>query len=44
MRRQSIRRDVWRIGSRRRQTGGFFPVSAIAGPIIGRLVAPILKK
>ena len=47
MRRQSIRRGVWRIGGRR-QTGGFFPISALAGPIIAgitsNLAGPLLKK
>ena len=43
-------RGVWRIGRRRlrRQTGGFFPIGALAGPIIGgtgfNLTGPLFKK
>ena len=48
MKKQSIRRGVWRIGGRRRQRGGFFPIGALAGPIIGgiasNLAGPLFKK
>ena len=38
MRRQSIKRGIWHIGGRGRlQTGGFFPLAALAGPVIGGL-------
>lgn len=38
MRRQSIKRGIWHIGGRGRlQTGGFFPLVALAGPVIGGL-------
>ena len=36
MRKQSIRRGVWRIGRRQQQqTGRFFPLASLADPIIG---------
>ena len=48
MRKQSIKRGVWRIGRRRQQTGGFFTMGALAEPIIGgigsNLAGPLLKK
>ena len=49
MRKQSIRRGVWRIGGRQRQqTEGFFPKGALAEPITGRiasnLIGLLLKK
>ena len=48
MRKQSVKRGVWRIGRRQRETGGFFPIGALAGPIIGgidsNLAGPLLKK
>ena len=41
MRKQSVRRGVWRIGGRRQrqQAGGFF---VVAGPIIGSLAVLLL--
>ena len=50
MRKQSIKRGVWTIGRRkpRKQRGGFFPIGALAGPILSsiasNLAGPLLKK
>lgn len=43
MRKQSIRQGSWRIGRRRRrkQTGGSFPISALAGPILDRITSNV---
>ena len=46
-RRQSVRRGVWYMGSRRKrrkQTGGLFPVGALAAPILGTLGGVVIKK
>ena len=50
MKKQSIKRGVWGIGGRqpRKQTSGFFPIIALAGPLLGgvasSLAGPIFKK
>ena len=46
MREHSIRKGIWYIvGHRRLQKGKFFPLAAsLAGPILGSIAGPILKK
>ena len=44
--RQSIKKDFWHIGGRKRQKGGPFPlglVASLAGPILGEVAKPIFK-
>ena len=44
--RQSIKKDVWHIGGRKRQKGGAFPlglVASLAGLILGEVAKPIFK-
>ena len=45
MRRQSIKKGVWYIrGCKKQQKSGFFSLASLAGPILGGLAGPILKK
>ena len=47
MKKQSVRRSIWYIGSTRkihRQKGGAFPVAALAAPIHGSIGSIAIKK
>lgn len=47
MRKQAVKRGVWYISGRRkrrRQTGGFFFVGALAAPVLGTLRGVVIKK
>ena len=47
-RKQSLRGGIWYMGGRKRgrvrQRGGMFPFGATAGPILGAVAQPLLKK
>ena len=47
-RKQSVKGGVWYMGGRKRrrvrQRGDMFPFGAIAGPILGAVAQPLLKK
>ena len=49
MRKQSIKKGIWKIGGRKRQRQReeFFPLAALAGPVLGgipsNLARPLLK-
>ena len=46
MTKQAVRRGVWYIGGRRKDVDkrGFFPVSALAAPILDTLGGAVIKK
>ena len=47
MKKQSVRRGLWYIGSRRnrcRQRGRYLPIGALATPILGSLGGVVIKK
>ena len=47
MKKQSVRRGIWYIGSkrkRRRQKGGAFPIVALAAPILSSIGSITIKK
>ena len=49
MRKQSIKKVIWRMGGRRRRKQTrFFPIGTLAGPLLGGIVSnlavPIIKK
>ena len=48
MRPQSVRSGVWYVGDRKRrrqkQTGGFFPLAAVTGPLLGAAGGEVMKK
>ena len=45
---QSVRGSVWYAGGRKKkrqkQTGGFFPLAAVAGPLLGDLGGVVMRK
>ena len=45
---QSVRGGVWYMGGRKirrqKQTGGFFPLAAVAGPLLGAVGGEVMKK
>ena len=45
---QSVRVSVWYMGGRKRwrkkQTGEFFPLAAVAGPLLGAVGGDVMKK